>query len=73
MLTILDRLIYFFIWSVRVKGWTFGFGAILDAVGGAVGAIKGGVKGLFAGKKNEETVVAAAEGPGSAARVGEKS
>lgn len=73
MLTLLDRLVYFFIWSVRVKGWTFGFGTILNAVGGGVGAVKGSVKGLFAGKKAEEKVVAAAEEPGSAARVGEKS
>lgn len=72
MLTLFDRLIYFFIWSVRVKGWTFGFGAILDAVGGAVGGVKGGVKGLFTGKKEEEKTVVA-EGAPAPSRAGEKS
>lgn len=72
MLTMLNRLIYFFIWSVRVKGWTFGFGAILDTVGGAVGAVKGGMKGLFAGKKEEEKRVVA-EGAPAPSRAVEKS
>lgn len=71
MLTFLDRLIYFFIWSVRVKGWTFGFGAILDAVGGAVGAVKGGVKGIFTKKKEEEKTVVAVGAP-APSRAGEK-
>lgn len=71
MLTMLDRLIYFFIWSVRVKGWTFGFGAILDTVGAAVGALKGGIKRLFAGKKEVEKT-AVAEGAPAPSRAGEK-
>jgi len=64
--------VYFFIWSVRVKGWTFGFGAVLDAVSGGIGAVKGGVTRLLSRKKNEEKASAAegGEGPG---RVGEKS
>jgi len=57
MLTCGVRLVYFFIWSVRVKGWTFGFGAILDAVSGGIGAAKAGVKGLFGGKTEEKAVM----------------
>ncbi|KAK4186356.1 putative ABC transporter [Podospora australis] len=34
-------LIYFFIWSVRVKGFTFGFGPLFGGLGKAVGAVKG--------------------------------
>lgn len=65
-----SRLIYFFIWSVRVKGWTFGFGVILDAVSGAISAVKGGVKKLVSRKKQEEKV--AVEGPAPAGGVTEK-
>jgi hypothetical protein len=63
--------VYFFIWSVRVKGWTFGFGAVLDAIGGGVGTVKGGVKKLFSREKDEEKA-AVAEGAGGPGRVGEK-
>jgi ABC-type multidrug transport system permease subunit len=26
-------LVYFFVWSVRIKGWSFGFGKLFGAVG----------------------------------------
>lgn len=32
-------LVYFFIWTVRVKGWSFGFGHISGLVGKAVGVV----------------------------------
>ncbi|KAK7181443.1 hypothetical protein DPSP01_008673 [Paraphaeosphaeria sporulosa] len=34
-------LVYFFIWSVRIKGWSFGFGAIGRAIGKAIRGMKG--------------------------------
>jgi ATP-binding cassette subfamily G (WHITE) protein 2 (SNQ2) len=43
-------LVYFFIWSVRIKGWTFGCGPLFDFLGGVVGK----VKGLFAGKEKKD-------------------
>ncbi|KAK0655003.1 ABC-2 type transporter-domain-containing protein [Cercophora newfieldiana] len=45
-------LIYFFIWSVRVKGWSFGFGSVMSAVQRGIGAVKGAMKRGF-GKKEE--------------------
>ncbi|KAF2753895.1 ABC drug exporter AtrF [Pseudovirgaria hyperparasitica] len=42
-------LVYFFVWSVRVKGWGFGFGYLFGGAGKAIGA----VKGLLGGKKKE--------------------
>jgi hypothetical protein len=42
-------LVYFFVYTVRVKGWSFGFGALFRAVG----KVAGRVKGLFKGKKSE--------------------
>lgn len=35
------RLIYFFIWSVRVKGMTFGLGPLFNALGKGASAVKG--------------------------------
>jgi ATP-binding cassette subfamily G (WHITE) protein 2 (SNQ2) len=34
-------LVYFFVWSVRIKGWSFGFGAVSRWVGKGVKAIEG--------------------------------
>lgn len=42
-------LVYFFIWSVRIKGWSFGFGFLFGTAGKAVNKIKG----LF--KKKEKS------------------
>jgi ATP-binding cassette subfamily G (WHITE) protein 2 (SNQ2) len=33
--------VYFFIYTVRVKGWTFGFSALFGALGRGVGMMKG--------------------------------
>ena len=43
-------LVYFFIYTVRVKGWSFGFGYVFGGLGKAVDAVKAGVGRLFAGK-----------------------
>ncbi|KAF1845626.1 uncharacterized protein K460DRAFT_282711 [Cucurbitaria berberidis CBS 394.84] len=43
-------LVYFFIWSVRIKGWSFGFGKLFGALGGAVDK----VKGVVGGKKKKQ-------------------
>jgi ATP-binding cassette subfamily G (WHITE) protein 2 (SNQ2) len=43
-------LVYFFIYTVRIRGWSFGFATIFGGLGKVVGA----VKGLFRGKKAEK-------------------
>lgn len=45
-------LVYFFIYTVRIKGWSFGFGHVFGGLGKVVGAIKKPFKGK--GKKSEE-------------------
>ncbi|KAF1838619.1 ABC transporter-like protein [Decorospora gaudefroyi] len=42
-------LVYFFIWSVRIKGWSFGLGTIFGAAGKSVSK----VKALMSGKGKE--------------------
>jgi len=37
------------IYTVRVKGWTFGFGALFNGLG----KVGGAVKGLFSRKRQE--------------------
>jgi ATP-binding cassette, subfamily G (WHITE), member 2, PDR len=44
-------LVYFFIYTVRIRGWSFGFGYVFGAAGKAIGAVKGLFKGK--GKKGE--------------------
>ena len=51
-----NRLVYFFIYTVRVKGWSFGFGFIGRVAGAVVGTIKESVGGVFGGKKEEKDV-----------------
>ena len=34
-------LVYFFVWSVRIKGWSFGFGKLFRTVGKIGGKMKG--------------------------------
>ncbi|KAF2130694.1 hypothetical protein P153DRAFT_336486 [Dothidotthia symphoricarpi CBS 119687] len=43
-------LVYFFVWSVRIKGWSFGFGKLF----GAFAKVGGKVKGKSHGKKDGE-------------------
>ncbi|OAL06701.1 hypothetical protein IQ06DRAFT_354679 [Phaeosphaeriaceae sp. SRC1lsM3a] len=40
-------LVYFFIWSVRIKGWSFGFGKVF----GGLGKVVAKVKGMSGGRK----------------------
>ena len=44
-------LVYFFVWSVRIKGWSFGFGKLFRIVGKGVDKVKG--KGKGKGKQGE--------------------
>jgi ATP-binding cassette subfamily G (WHITE) protein 2 (SNQ2) len=43
-------LVYFFIWSVRIKGWSFGFGKLFGVLGQGISKIKG-----MRGYKRKET------------------
>ena len=43
-------LVYFFIYTVRIKGWSFGFGWLFGTLGGLVGKVKGAFK-----KKEKKT------------------
>jgi len=43
-------LVYFFVWSIRIKGWSFGFGAVFGGLGKGVSKIKG----MLSGKKKTE-------------------
>ena len=49
-------LVYFFIYTVRVKGWSFGFGYLFGALGKLVDVVKGGIGRLIStrGKKGQE-------------------
>ncbi|KAL2166769.1 hypothetical protein VTG60DRAFT_2167 [Thermothelomyces hinnuleus] len=47
-------LVYFFIYTVRIKGWTFGFGPLFRVIDKVVGA----VKGLFKSRKSDKETVA---------------
>lgn len=42
-------LVYFFIYTVRIRGWTFGFANLF----GGLGKLLGKFKGLFKGKEEE--------------------
>ena len=48
-------LVYFFIYTVRVRGWGFGCGYLFGGLGKLVGGVKVGVGKLFNKKKEEET------------------
>ena len=37
-------LVYFFVWSVRIKGWSFGFATVFGALGKGVKRVKGTVR-----------------------------
>ncbi|KAL8726248.1 MAG: hypothetical protein Q9166_006836 [cf. Caloplaca sp. 2 TL-2023] len=44
-------LVYFFIYTVRVKGWSFGLGYVFGGLGRGVEAVKGSVKKMIGRKK----------------------
>ena len=44
-------LVYFFIYTVRIKGWTFGFGPLFGVLGGAVRKVKGLFRKRGGGKR----------------------
>lgn len=51
-------LVYFFVYTVRVRGWGFGFGYLFGGLGWIVGAVKGAVGKVFAaGRKDEKEAV----------------
>ena len=47
-------LVYFFIWTVRVKSWSFGFGYVFGALGWGVKVVKSGVKKMIGGRKGNK-------------------
>ena len=47
-------LVYFFIYTVRVKGWSFGLGHVFGGLGKLVGAVKAGVGKVVGGNKKEK-------------------
>ena len=46
--------VYFFIWSVRIKGWSFGMGYLFGGLGKLASAIKKPVSGMFSKKKENQ-------------------
>ncbi|TID18910.1 ABC drug exporter AtrF [Venturia nashicola] len=48
-------LVYFFIYTVRIRGWSFGFGFLFGGAGKVVGKVKGGFKGKKGEEVDEET------------------
>ncbi|OKL56772.1 hypothetical protein UA08_07926 [Talaromyces atroroseus] len=46
-------LVYFFIYTVRIRGWSFGMGYIFGFIGMVIGGISNGVKKLFSRKSDE--------------------
>lgn len=46
-------LVYFFVYTVRVRGWGFGFGYLFGGLGKVVGAVKAGVGKIFGGRKGK--------------------
>lgn len=47
-------LVYFFIYTVRIRGWSFGFGYLFGGLSKLVDVLKKPFKGVF-GKKKEES------------------
>ncbi|KAK1063559.1 ATP-binding cassette transporter snq2 [Friedmanniomyces endolithicus] len=47
-------LVYFFIYTVRVKGWSFGFGALFGALEKVAKAVKRPFAKMFAKKEEQE-------------------
>lgn len=49
-------LVYFFTYFVRIRGWSFGLGKLFAVLGMGVEALKGVVKKVVPGRKEEEGV-----------------
>ncbi|KAL8833162.1 MAG: hypothetical protein Q9170_004464 [Blastenia crenularia] len=47
-------LVYFFIYTVRIRGWSFGLGWVFGGLGKGVEAVKGSVKKLVGRKEGKE-------------------
>ncbi|KAI4216283.1 MAG: hypothetical protein LQ351_001293 [Letrouitia transgressa] len=47
-------LVYFFIWSVRTKGWSFGFGPVSSLIGKAVDAVTKGLVRVVKGRPKKK-------------------
>lgn len=47
-------LVYFFIYTVRIKGWSFGFGYLFGGLAKLLDLVKKPFKGMMGKKKNEE-------------------
>ncbi|KAF6224475.1 hypothetical protein HO133_011052 [Letharia lupina] len=47
-------LVYFFVYTVRVRGWGFGFGYLFGGLGKLVSAVKTGIGKTVGGKKGKE-------------------
>lgn len=47
-------LVYFFIWSVRIKGWSFGMGWLFGGLGKMVSVVKKPITGMFNKNKKEQ-------------------
>lgn len=45
---------YFFIYTVRVKGWSFGFGTLFGVLGSLVNKIKAPFKNMLTKKEQQE-------------------
>ncbi|OBT65918.1 hypothetical protein VE03_05485 [Pseudogymnoascus sp. 23342-1-I1] len=47
-------LVYFFIYTTRIRGWSFGLGFVIGSISSVIGAIKGGIMSLLKGGKKSE-------------------
>ncbi len=47
-------LVYFFVYTVRVRRWGFGFGYLFGGLGKVVGGVKAGVGKMIGGRKGKE-------------------
>ena len=51
-------LVYFFIYSVRIRGWSFGMGYLFGFLGKIVGLVKKPFVGTFSKKKEQSEATA---------------
>lgn len=48
-------LVYFFIYTVRIRGWSFGMGFVFGVFGTVIDSVKQAVSGLFSRKEKSES------------------